>query len=306
MQADKLKYLVAVLSVFSNLALVLLKIVIGFAMGSISVLSEAAHSAIDVLAAMVAVVGVQQAGLPADRDHPYGHGKFESVSGFIQALLVFLAAAWIVYQGLEKLLHPRPLQSLAVGVAVMLVSAIVNLVMGLALLRVARKDGSVALKADAWHCLTDVNTSAGVMLALGALWLAAQWFPAVNVAWIDPVAAIAVAGLIVKAAWNLAAESLRDLLDVSLPKKEEEAIVGVLRARYPRILGFHNLRTRRSGAARFIEFHIVVDPEMSVKRSHQLDHAVAAELKEKFTNAQVMVHIEPANATNLKDRFATQ
>ena len=296
MNTNTLKYLVAALSVFSNATLLLLKLIVGFSMGSIAVISEAAHSAIDVFAALVAVVGVQQAGVPADRDHPFGHGKFENLSALIQALLIFIAAAWIVYQSVEKLLHPHALQRLGPGVIVMFVSAVVNLAVGLVLLRVGRKSESVALRADAWHCLTDVYTSAGVMAALCVLWLVRRWLPFADASWVDPLAALAVAFLIVKAAWDLTLESLRDLLDVSLPKKEEEAIVAILHTQFPQILSFHNLRTRRSGAVRFFEFHIFVDPAMTVAASHELHHAIAEEVKTRFPGAQVMVHIEPSNS----------
>jgi cation diffusion facilitator family transporter len=293
MNTNQIKYLVALLSVFSNAGLVLIKLVVGFSMGSIAVISEAAHSAIDVIAAIVAVVGVRQSGVPADLDHPFGHGKFENLSGFIQALLIFTAAAWIIYQSIEKLLHPHPLQTLGLGVMVMLVSSVVNLIVGYLLLRVGKKYESVALKADAWHCLTDVYTSAGVMAALCVVWLVRRWLPSAEAAWVDPLAAMGVALLIVKAAWDLTLESLGDLLDVRLPKKEEEAVVALLQTHFPLIKGFHNLRTRRSGHVRFFEFHIFVDGHMTVSDSHKLDHDVAKHVKEHFPNAQVMVHIEP-------------
>jgi cation diffusion facilitator family transporter len=292
-QVERYKLLIALLSVVSNSVLVALKLVVGFAMGSISVISEALHSGVDVFAAVVATIGVKTASVPADKDHAFGHGKFENLSGFVQAVLIFLAAGWILYEAIHKLIKPSQMETIGLGVVIMFVSSVVNTVVGLLLLHGARKTDSLALKVDAWHCLTDVYTSAGVMLGLGIIWAGRQWFPGFDLNWVDPIAAIAVALLIVKAAWDLTIESIRDLLDVSLPKHEEDEIKAIVTSKYPRVIDLHKFRSRRSGAKRFVEFHIHVDPGMSVETSHALHHSLAEEIKQRFPNAEVMVHIEP-------------
>lgn len=293
MQTNRYKVFVAALSVASNLLLVILKLVVGFAIGSISVVSEALHSGVDVFAALVATIGVRRSSEPADKDHAFGHGKFENLSSLVQAFLIFLAAFWIVYEAVRRLAHPSAMGELGWGVAVMFVSSVVNAVIGYVLLGAARKTGSLALKADAWHSLTDVITSGGVLLGLAAVWAGRRVFSGVNLGWIDPTAAVAVALLIFKAAWDLTLESARDLLDVSLPQQEEDEIRALLACTYPDVVDCHKFRGRKSGSKRFVEFHIRVDPKMSVEASHSLDHSIAAEIKRRFPGAEVMVHMEP-------------
>ena len=292
-KVERYKIFIALISVVSNSILVALKLIIGVAMGSISVISEALHSGVDVFAAVVATIGVVRSAEPADEKHEFGHGKFENLSGLIQAILIFLAAGWICIQAVHKLMRPAHMGDIGPGIIIMFVSSFVNIIVGLLLLSGARKTDSVALKADAWHCLTDVYTSAGVMLGLCIMWLGRQWFPGVPLSWVDPVAAILVALLIVKAAWNLSLESVHDLLDVSLPEHEENEIKAIVNSKYPRVISLHKFRSRRSGNKRFVEFHIQVDPGMSVETSHALDHSLAEEIKQRFPGAEVMVHIEP-------------
>jgi cation diffusion facilitator family transporter len=294
MEISRKKLLVAFLSVLSNAFLVLIKLFVGIIIGSISVISEAIHSGVDVLAAIVAVVGVRQSDQPADEEHAFGHGKFENLSSLIQAILIFLAAAWIIYESIIKLIHPRSLEGPGIGIVVMLVSALVNGGVAWLLFKVGSASNSLALKADAWHCLTDVYTSAGVMLGLCAVQAGKLWFPRADFSWIDPIAAIIVALLIIKAAGRLTAESVSDLLDVRLPPHEEQAIKRIIDAKYPHISGHHKFRTRKSGNVRFVEFHIYVDPAMSVHSSHSLSHALAEEIKQVLPGTEVSVHIEPA------------
>jgi len=293
MDINRKKNFVAMISVVSNTALVAAKLAIGLLIGSISVISEAIHSGVDVFAAIIAVAGVRQSGQPADRQHAYGHGKFENLSGLIQALLIFIAAGWIVWEAIHKLLHPQALDAPGWGIFIMAISSIVNGLVAWMLFKVGNKTDSLALKADAWHCLTDVYTSMGVMAGLLLIQLGDLFFRNHDHAWIDPVAAILVALLIVKAAWDLTVQSLQDLLDQSIPPVEEKKIKEILEAKYPRVIGFHNFRTRKSGATRFVEFHLLVNPQMPVKDSHALHHDIASEIRSHFSETEVMVHIEP-------------
>jgi cation diffusion facilitator family transporter len=214
MRVERYKLLIALLSVFSNIVLVAIKLIVGFAMGSISVISEALHSGVDVFAAVIATIGVKQSAEPADKTHSFGHEKFENLAGFVQAILIFLAGCWIIYEAVHKLMKPAPIDSLGLGVMVMLISSVVNSAVGLLLLRGAKKTNSIALKADAWHSLTDVYTSAGVMVGLLIVWSGKLWAPGIDLSWVDPLAAIAVAVLIIKAAWDLTMESV-----YALPRK---------------------------------------------------------------------------------------
>ena len=293
MKVVRYKVLIAALSIVSNTLLVVIKLAVGFAMGSIAVISEALHSGVDVIAAVVATIGVKRSAEPADTSHRFGHGKFENLSGLIQAMLIFVAAVWIVYQAALKLIRPAPIEAIGVGVLVMLISTLVNTGVGLMLLYGAKKTNSVALKADALHSLTDVYTSLGVMLGLAIVWAGSKWLPGFDLSWVDPLVAIAVSLLIFKAVWDLAVESARDLLDVSLPQEEEDEIKNLICEKHPEIIDFHKFRGRKSGAKRFVEFHIWVNPAMSVESAHALNHDIEAEIKQRFPEADVMVHIEP-------------
>lgn len=294
MDLNKRKSAVAWLSVFSNTTLIILKIIVGLAIGSVSVISEAIHSGVDLLAAVIALLAVKQSAKPADEKHPFGHGKFENLSGTIEALLIFVAAGWILYEAVKKLLYTGEIEAPFWGVAVMGVSATANWVVSHFLFKVGKQTDSVALQADAWHLRTDVYTSLGVLgglalLCVGEWLLPKDW----NLHWIDPVAAILVAMLIIKEAYTLTVRSARDLIDMTLPPEEERWIRDTLKTFRPAVHGFHRMRTRKAGSERFIEFHIFVDAEMTVDKSHRLSHEIARRIEEHFGQSHVVVHVEP-------------
>jgi cation diffusion facilitator family transporter len=271
---------------------------VGLLIGSVSVISEAIHSAVDLLAALIAFLAVRKADEPPDDSHPFGHGKFENVSGAIEALLIFVAAGWIIFEAAEKLLHPTPLLAVSWGVGVMGVSAAVNLFVSRQLFRVGRETQSVALLADAWHLRTDIYTSMGVMLSLTLVSVGERLWPGTPLYWLDPVTAIGVALLILRAAYSLTVQSARDLVDSSLPPEEESRIRNCIKEFVPRgVKGCHRLRTRKSGAQRFVEFHMVVEPEMTVRDSHQLAEALTAKIQTELAPSTVLVHVEPCDGS---------
>lgn len=290
---QKQKSAVAMLSVISNTTLVVLKIIVGLVIGSVSVISEAIHSGVDLLAAIIALFAVRSSGKPADKEHPFGHGKIENISGTVEALLIFFAGIWIIYEAGKKLLHPEPLDAPGWGVAVMLISAAANFFVSHNLFKVGKATDSVALQADAWHLRTDVYTSAGVMGGLALISLGKLIVPDVNIRWLDPVAAIAVALMILKTAYNLTIESGRDLMDVALPQDEGDWVRNYVAKFKPVVRGFHHLRTRKSGSQRFIQFHLLVDADMSVDESHRLNDKIVSAIKQHLDNAVVTIHIEP-------------
>jgi len=177
----------------------------------------------------------------------------------------------------------------------MLISSIANIVVSQMLFKVAKEADSIALEADAWHLRTDVYTSAGVMFSLAVIWAGEKMFPGRNFHWLDPVAAIGVALLIIKAAYDLTDKSVRDLLDQSLPVDEEKWIDDMLLKHRSSIHGFHDLRTRKAGAFRFVEFHMKVDREMSVEDGHRIADDISAHIKEQFPRTDVTIHIEPCD-----------
>jgi cation diffusion facilitator family transporter len=295
MNDQKRKVRVAALSVFSNAVLTILKLIVGLLIGSVSIISEAIHSGMDLIAATIALFSVKTSSIPADADHPFGHGKIENLSGTIEALLIFLAAGWIIFEAIKKLLRPQPIETIGWGINVMIFSAVVNLGVSRLLFKVGRETDSIALQSDAWHLRTDVYTSAGVMTGLALIWIGERLFPGVYLNWLDPAAAIGVAFMIIKAAWNLTRKAARDLLDVNLPPEEETWIRQRIQEHQPVIHGFHQLRTRKSGHFRFVECHLKVDPLMTVLISHRITEDLAAAIEKKYPDTSVTIHVEPCD-----------
>ena len=289
------------LSVISNSSLVILKLAVGLIIGSVSVISEAIHSGVDLLAAIIALFAVRKSGKPADDDHPFGHGKVENISGTVEALLIFLAAGWIIFEAVEKLRNPEPIDEAWLGIAVMLTSVLANIIVSKRLFLVGRETESVALLADAWHLRTDVYTSLGVFGGLVVISAGGFFYPGVDLRWVDPVAAIGVALLIIKAAYHLTIESARDLVDAGLPAQEVNEVAKHIKSFAPTIRGFHRLRTRKAGASRFVEFHIRVDASMSVDESHRIADMITCSIKQHYPGTTVTIHIEPCNCTMAKD-----
>lgn len=298
---DKRKAAVAWLSVLSNAALVALKVLVGLLIGSVSVISEAIHSGVDLAASVIALVAVKSSAKPADEQHPFGHGKFENISGVVEAMLIFLAAGWIIYDAAHKLITQPQIDAPAWGVGVMALSGVVNWAVSWRLFKVSKETDSVALGADAWHHRTDVYTSFGVMAGLGLIWagdlVLKPWGFTESqldvLHWIDPIAAIVVACLIVKAAWELTLSSVRDLMDVSLPAGEQAWIRQMITEFLPVLHGYHRMRARKAGHERFIDFHIFVDSTMTVDDSHRLAHEISRRIEEHFEGSSVTVHVEP-------------
>jgi cation diffusion facilitator family transporter len=286
---------VALLSVASNTVLIILKLAVGLLIGSVAVISEAIHSGVDLLAALIALFAVRKSSAAADERHPYGHGKYENISGTIEALLIFAAAIWIIYEAVRRLLDPQEIDMPGWGVAVMGLSAVVNIFVSRRLFKVGRATDSVALQADGWHLRTDVYTSIGVMVGLLVIWVGGYLWPGIDLHWIDSVVAIAVALLISKTAFDLTREAARDLLDVSLPQKDVEWIPGFVMSNWPEVKSFHNLRTRKAGSTRFIDFHLAVDDHMSVGEAHELGDRIVVAIKQRMPDTRVYIHVEPCD-----------
>jgi cation diffusion facilitator family transporter len=296
MDTQRRKVHVAVLSVVSNATLVVMKLIAGVLIGSVSIISEAIHSGVDLLAAIIALFSVKTSSIPADSRHPFGHGKIENISGTIEALLIFVAAIWIIFEAVKKLMQPELMEALGWGVGVMLISAVVNIVVSKMLFKVGRETDSIALQADAWHLRVDVYTSAGVMVSLSLIWIGQWIFPGRDFFWLDPVAAIGVALFIIKAAYDLTAQSAKDLLDVHLPDIEVEWIRQCILDQNSVVRGFHDLRTRKAGHFRFVEFHLKVDPHMSVMDSHDITKVLKKKINAQFPGTTVTIHIEPCDS----------
>lgn len=295
MGAPNEKVSAARLSIISNSSLIVMKIIVGMMIGSVSIISEAIHSGVDLIAAVIAYFSVKNSEKPADKEHPFGHGKIENISGTVEALLIFLAAGWIIYEAVQRLINPKPLDDASWGVGVMFVSCIVNILVSERLFAIGNKTDSVALKADAWHLRTDVYTSAGVMAGLFLIWLGSRILPGIYLNWIDPIAAIAVALLIIRAAWELTMHAAKDLMDHTLPSSERDLIKDIIDSMHPSVNGYHKLKTRKAGNIRFIEFHMLVDPNMSVEESHRITDDITNKIYDRLPYSNVTIHVEPCD-----------
>jgi cation diffusion facilitator family transporter len=277
----------AILSILSNSILIALKLIVGIMMQSVSVISEAVHSGLDLIAAIIAWFSIREAGKPADDEHRFGHGKIENVAGTIEAVLIFGAAFYIIWEAVHKLgAGTVEIESLGLGAAVMFVSAVVNYFVSRHLLNVAVKTDSVALEADALHLRTDVYTSVGVLGGLVAIKLT-------GIAMLDPVIAIVVALMIIKAAWDLTKTAFFHILDVKIPDDEEALIHDVMESYKGRFVEYHKLRTRKSGHVRHIDMHLVVPKQMTVEAGHTLTHRITADIEQCLPHSHILVHIEP-------------
>lgn len=292
-EATRAKSQVALLSVCSNTLLVLGKLIVGLLVGSVSIISEAIHSSMDLLASGIALFAVKTSDIPPDQEHPYGHGKVENVSSAAEAILIFVAGCWIIYESVHKIMHPQPMQWIGLGVLIMLISSLFNLFVAKHLFKIGNQTQSPALLGDAWHLLTDVWTSAAVMIALAIVWTGEQFFPRYDFHLVDPLAGIVVSLIIIHTAFRLIRESINKLMDTRLPEEEEKLIQEHVHALKPITRGFHKLKTRSVGNRRYIEFHLKVDGNMSVAKAHKLSHQIQNSIEEHLKDSTVTIHFEP-------------
>ncbi len=258
--------------------------------GSVGLLSDALESVVNLVAAILALIALTAAAKPADERHHFGHGKAEYLSAGAEGVMIVVAAGLIVYTAIERLINPRPLEELGIGLAVTLLATAINGAVGLALLRQGRRHRSMTLVADGKHLMTDVYTSVGVIVGVGLV-AVTGWLP------LDSLVALAVGANILWTGFVLIRGAGRGLLDHALPDEDSERVVGVLRGfvdRYPAgELEFHGLQTRESGRDQFVSVHVLVPGAWSVARAHDLVEEVEAAICAALPHAQVHTHLEP-------------
>jgi cation diffusion facilitator family transporter len=286
---NRSKKFAAGMSIASNTTLVIGKLIVGILINSVSVISEAVHSGIDLMAAVVAYVAVKESGKPPDKRHPFGHGKAESLSGFFEGLLIFLAIVIIVYQAILKIISGAQIGEPDYGLWIMGVSALLNFFVSRQLFKVSKKSESIALEADALHLSTDVITSAGVFVGLLLIKIT-DWHI------LDPLVALAVAVVIGRAAYDIVKRSFRDLMDEGLSENEQTAIEKVLRDHSGSFIGFHDLRSRKTGTVREIDLHLVQSQDISLAEAHKVCDHIEGEILKVVPNAHVTIHVEPFEA----------
>ncbi|WP_293773615.1 cation diffusion facilitator family transporter [uncultured Corynebacterium sp.] len=276
------------LSIATAVATIALKMVAAWLTGSVGFLSDALESLVNLVAAVAGFVALRVAAKPADKDHHFGHGKAEYVSALLEGAMIFVAAGMIVWTGVDRLLHLQPLEQPGIGLLLSTVASVLNLIVGLALLRAGAKYRSATLNADGHHMLTDVWTSVGVLVGIAAVWLTG-WL------WLDPVIALAVGVNILWTGYKLLRESLSSLLSEALPKEENDMLDELLRELEAKeSITFTDRRTVASGRQRFVYLAMDVNPEWSVKSSHDVADEIEVAVDEIFPGAEVFIHVEPA------------
>ncbi len=272
------------LSIISNTLLIVMKLVVGLISGSVSIISEAIHSSMDLIAALIAFFSVKVSDTPPDERHPYGHGKVENIAGVIEALLIFVASGWIIYEAVKKLMGENmKLESVWLGAVIMLISAVVNTIVSRRLYIVAKQTNSVALEADALHLKTDVYTSMGVAAGLGLIMIT-------GINWLDPVVAIMVALFIIYESFVLLKKAFTPLIDEAWNSDEIKELEGTLKELN---VNYHELRTRISGNYRFADVHIEIPKDQSVENAHHYCDMIEEKLTSRFSNLNVTIHVEP-------------
>jgi cation diffusion facilitator family transporter len=294
---DRRKTRAAAISIASNSLLIALKVVAGVITGSVAILTEAAHSAIDLLASVIAFFSLRKAAAPADASHPYGHAKLENLAAAIEGMLILVGAGVIAYESIHRLVVGAHIDSLGLGIAVLGLSALANFGVSRYLYREASITDSPALAGDAAHLRTDAWTSVGVLVGLTLVAIT-------GVDALDSVTALVVATAILAAGVRLVTSSSRVLVDEALPDDELERVREVMRAHEgSEVLGFHALRARRAGSRRYIDMHVQFRDGTTLERAHQLAHQLQAEIRASLgRNADVLIHLEPESALREVDR----
>lgn len=276
----------ALFSLLSNADLMVLKLVVAVMSGSVAVLSDGIDSAEDVMASAFVLWSVRLSARPADEEHPYGHGGAESIAASAQAVLITGGAAFIGYQAIQRLIVGEVEIGIGLGLAAMLVTGAVNLGVVFYVSRAARRTGSLALRSDTRHLVTNIAQALAVVLALVLVGLTGRHE-------FDAAVALLLAGYLLWTAWRIFAGASRQIMDVRLPEEEERVVQETL-ARHPgQVFGYHKLRSRRLGRHRYVELHVVVDPKRTLEEVHALLDSIEGEIKSALADAEVTIHAEP-------------
>lgn len=273
------------LSIAAALVTIGLKTAAYFITGSVGLLSDAVESVVNLIGGIMALAMLTVAARPADEDHAYGHGKAEYFSSGVEGGLILVAAISIAIAAVLRLITPKPLEAIGVGLAVSAVAAVINLAVALLLLRVGRTHNSITLEANAYHLFTDVWTSVGVIVGVGLMVLT-KWL------WLDPVVALLVAANIMWTGVGIVRRSVGGLMDVSLSHTDMAAVRKVLQTHEQAGIQFHALRSRQAGARKFVSVHVLVPGDWTVQRGHELLDKIEAEIRGALPDASVFTHLE--------------
>lgn len=282
-------------SIVTATGLALLKLIAGLTTGSMAVLASAIDSVLDIVMSGVNFLAIRQAEQPADSGHPFGHGKYETLATLIQAGFIFASGSWIIYESIDRLRHGAELTLLGEGVGVLALSAAVSWSISRYLRRVALATDSSALRADALHFSMDIWTNLALMAGLAVVSFT-------GAAWLDPVLSLLVALYILWEALSLVRHGLRDVLDAELPEGVREEITRLIETHKADLVGYHNLRTRRAGSQKIMDFHLTVCKHLTVEEAHGIADHLEKRIEAEILGADVTIHVEPCQRSDCPGR----
>jgi cation diffusion facilitator family transporter len=278
----------AKLSIFAVSLLIAMKVAASIITGSIAITADATHSVIDLFGVIVGYIGIRISAKPPDERHPFGHGKAENIAGVVIAGLIAIAAVTIAYQAVNRLISGATVELVTIGIYVTAAALAINGIISWYALRVAHATDSVALEATARDMFTDMLSSGAVLVGLILVRLT-------GITILDPIVALLVAILIARTAYLTMKKSFGGLMDTKLPQAEEDEIISCLKKHSDQIAGFHQIRTRKAGSQRYIDFHLVVSKHISVERAHQLCDKLEQEIENRLPDTNVTIHVEPCD-----------
>jgi len=294
-EAGRLMRLATYVSVSVAISLILTKLVAWFWTDSVSMLATLIDSTLDALAAILNMIAVRHALTPADKDHRFGHGKAEALAGLGQAMFIAGSAGFLMLEAFGRFFHPQPIESVAVGVGVMIFSLVATLGLLAVQTHVIKKTNSTAIKADSLHYKTDLYMNASV---IAALLLAVYGWPG-----FDAVFGIGIGIFVLYSAWEIVRHAIGDLMDKELSNEERQQIVDIILA-HPKTRGMHDLRTRKSGVTYFIQLHLELDDHLLLREAHKIADEVEASLYKAFPNSEIIIHEDPASLAEKIPDFA--
>ncbi len=291
------KMAAARLSVFTALGLAIAKLVTGLFTGSLAVLTSAIDSLLDILMSGINMMAIHHAEQPADEQHPYGHGKFETLATIVQSIVIALSGSWIIYEAIQRMIVARPIRQTGVGIVVMTMSMVASFMISRHLRKVARETDSSALEADSLHFSMDVYTNLALLVGLVLI-------SRFDLPWLDPAMSIIVACYILFESLRLLRHGLRDILDEQLPATVRNEIETLINDHKHELFGYHNLRTRRAGSQKLIDFHLTVCKHLSVEEAHNITDYIEKKIAEHISGTDVTIHVEPCRRRECPGREA--
>jgi cation diffusion facilitator family transporter len=272
------------------LGLFVVKVLVGVFTGSISIWAQAVDSSLDIFAVVVTFLTVGYSAKPADREHPFGHGKVEAIAAGIQAVLLLGASTAIAYSAIQRIINGAAVEYAPAGVAVMFVSMVTSFLMSRHLFKVARATGSIALEANASNIRSDVYSTGGVLLGLA---IVSIWK---NLTIIDPILALLVVLIILRATYRVGRLAFHELVDVKLPEDEEKKIRQAITEHFGgEVVNFHRLRTRKAGNQRYIDLHLVMPKQVSIEEAHEMCDHLEKDMRNRLLRTDVTIHVEPCD-----------